>query len=73
MFGSIVGGIYGGLYRSRMENHSYRYRNEATLYYSELTARRDLQDRMAVAFGKGAFFWGLKLSIFTASFMYVSI
>lgn len=71
MVGSLIGGLYGGLYRSRMENHSYRYRNEATLYYSELAAKRELQDKMTLAFGKGAFFWGLRLSIFATTFVYV--
>lgn len=68
-FGMFVGGIIGGVFGLRMANMNFRENNEATLFHSNMDAKRKLQNESTVGFGKGAFRLGWRMGIFCWTFM----
>lgn len=69
--GAFIGACYGGLFQSRLANLNFRESNEATLYYSQRAAQRDLLDRTTIGFAQGAVKWGTRYAVFCFSFVYV--
>lgn len=69
--GGFIGGIYGGLLNSRIANFNFRESNEATLYYSQKAAKRELLDKTTIGFAQGFLKWGVRYAIFCFSFVYV--
>lgn len=68
--GMFIGAIYGGVLQSQLTNINYRESNEATLYTSNLDAKRKLQNETTVGFSKGALRWGWRTGLFCYSFVY---
>lgn len=69
--GGFIGGLYGGLLNSRIVNLRFRESNEATLYYSQKAAQRELLDKTTIGFAQGVVKWGIRYAIFCFSFVYV--
>ncbi|XP_055303828.1 RPII140-upstream gene protein-like isoform X2 [Sitodiplosis mosellana] len=70
--GGFIGAIYGGLLTSRIANLSFRESNEATVYYSQKAAARELLDKTTIGFAKGVVTWGARYSFFCFSFVGLS-
>lgn len=71
--GGFIGALYGGLLNSRIVNLNFRESNEATLYYSQKAAKRELLDKTTIGFAQGVLKWGVRYAIFCFSFVYVHI
>lgn len=67
--GMMIGGVIGGIFYSRVANINFRESNEATLFVTDLVAKRKLQDESTVGFGKGFFRLGWRVGIFCWSFV----
>ncbi|CAB0042760.1 unnamed protein product [Trichogramma brassicae] len=68
VFSYIVGGLYGGVMRSRETFIKFIENNEATQFRSHLDAKRQLSDKMFIALMKGANTWGPKVTFFTVTY-----
>ncbi|KAJ8945038.1 hypothetical protein NQ318_019033, partial [Aromia moschata] len=68
----FIGGIYGGVIQSRVAYMEFMQNNQATSFKDHLEAKKQLQDKVTLGFGKGAFKWGSRLGLFTTSF-YVEV
>ncbi|XP_072384294.1 complex I assembly factor TIMMDC1, mitochondrial [Diabrotica undecimpunctata] len=68
----FLGAIYGGVINSRQAYMEFMRSNEATSFKSHLDAKRKLQDAVTISFGKGAFKWGWRLTLFSTSFVAIS-
>lgn len=71
LFGTLVGALYGGVINSREAYISFLEKNQATAFKSHLDAKKQLQNQFTVNFAKGGFKWGIRLGLFTTSFMWV--
>lgn len=65
----FIGGIIGGVFQARVANMNFRESNEASLFESNLDAKRKLQNDSTIGFGKGAFRMGWRVGIFCYVFM----
>ncbi|XP_030761692.1 RPII140-upstream gene protein [Sitophilus oryzae] len=65
----FIGFIYGGVVLSRGAYMEFMRNNEATTFKTHLDAKRKLQDKVTIAFGKGAAKFGWRLTLFTTSFV----
>ncbi|KAG5889237.1 hypothetical protein JTB14_006373 [Gonioctena quinquepunctata] len=68
----FVGALYGGVVNSRVAYLEFMKNNEATSFKSHLDAKSKLQDKVTIGFGKGAFKWGWRLTLFCTSFAAIS-
>ncbi|XP_057657999.1 RPII140-upstream gene protein [Diorhabda carinulata] len=69
---SFIGAIYGGVINSRSAYLEFMRSNEATSFENHLDAKRKLQDAVTISFGKGAFKWGWRITLFSTTFVAVS-
>lgn len=67
--GMFIGGLIGGIFQSKISNLNFRDSNEATLFDSNMDAKRKLQNESTIGFGKGAFRMGWRCGIFCLSFV----
>ncbi|RZC42743.1 RPII140-upstream gene protein [Asbolus verrucosus] len=65
----FVGAMYGGIIHSRVAYMNFIKNNQATVYHDHLEAKKKLQDQVTKSFGKGAWKWGWRLSLFCTSFV----
>ncbi|XP_014228554.1 RPII140-upstream gene protein [Trichogramma pretiosum] len=72
VFSYIVGGLYGGVMKSREAFIKFIETNEATQFRSHLDAKRQLSDKMFIALMKGANTWGPKVTFFTVTYTVVT-
>ncbi|XP_018579112.1 RPII140-upstream gene protein [Anoplophora glabripennis] len=72
VFSLFIGGVYGGVINSRSAYLEFMQNNEATSFKSHLDAKQKLQDKVTISFGKGAFKWGWRLTLFCTSFVGIS-
>ncbi|KAJ8974028.1 hypothetical protein NQ317_001816 [Molorchus minor] len=68
----FIGALYGGVIHSRPAYMEFMRNNQATSFKNHLEAKRALQDKVTLSFGKGAFKWGWRLSLFSTSFVGIS-
>lgn len=69
-FVSFLGGaVYGGFLKSRQAYVDFMENNQATAFKSHFEAKKKLQDQVTINFAKGAFKWGWRLSLFSASYV----
>ncbi|XP_015180033.1 PREDICTED: RPII140-upstream gene protein [Polistes dominula] len=61
---TFIGMMVGGVAHSRGVAQQFIDNNEATRFYTQHDARRYLQDKVILAFGKGAFKFGWRLCVF---------
>lgn len=61
MWAMFAGGLHGGIRHANNQGYQHVERNEATLYDSNIAARRSLGDKMFLSFGKGFFAHGIKV------------
>ncbi|CAH1170376.1 unnamed protein product [Phaedon cochleariae] len=66
---TFIGGMYGGIINSRTAYLEFMKNNEATKFTTHLEAKQKLQDKVTISFGKGAFKWGWRLTLFCTSFV----
>lgn len=67
--GMIMGGLLGGIFQSKVANINFRDSNEATVFETQLDAKRKLQNESTVGFGKGFFRLGWRVGVFCWSFV----
>lgn len=67
--GATVGMIYGGFMNSRYSAENFKKANNATLFENANDARRKLQTKVVMDYGKGGLPFGLKLGTFCFLFM----
>nr|XP_023019952.1 RPII140-upstream gene protein [Leptinotarsa decemlineata] len=73
MAGSIfVGAAYGGLVGSRGAYQEFMQSQNALKFESHLEAKKMLQNKVTIAFGKSAFRWSWRLALFCTSFAAIS-
>ncbi|XP_045473399.1 RPII140-upstream gene protein [Harmonia axyridis] len=72
MVSGFAGLIYGGVMNSRTAYTDFMRHNTATSFSSHFEAKRKLQDAVTKSFGKGAWKWGWRVSLFTTSFVGIS-
>ncbi|KAF7282222.1 hypothetical protein GWI33_003022 [Rhynchophorus ferrugineus] len=65
----FIGGIYGGTINSKNAYMDFMRNNEATKFKHQFEAKRLLQDRVTIAFGKGAFKFGWRVTLFATTFV----
>nr|CAD7200377.1 unnamed protein product [Timema douglasi] len=70
--GTTLGVIMGGIYRSRNTYRNFIERNQATVFRDHLEAKKKLQDQVTINFGKGAFYWGWRLGLFTSTYVLIT-
>ncbi|KAJ8920116.1 hypothetical protein NQ315_011772 [Exocentrus adspersus] len=68
----FIGAMYGGVINSRSAYLEFMRTHEATSFKSHLDAKKKLQDAVTISFGKGAFKWGWRLTLFATSFVGIS-
>jgi len=64
----IVGVVYGGFLSSKVAFINFVERNDASSFASHLDAKKQLQDKVTIGFGRGAFMWGWRLAAFTGTY-----
>lgn len=67
--GMIIGGLIGGAFNSHVANINFRESNEATVFETNFSAKRKLQNESTVGFGKGFFRLGWRVGLFCWSFV----
>lgn len=70
---ALVGMIVGGVANTRGVAQQFIDNNEATRFYNHIDAKRSLQDKVTVAFSKGAFKFGWRLSVFCGVYEFIRI
>ncbi|XP_063922274.1 RPII140-upstream gene protein isoform X1 [Zophobas morio] len=68
----FVGALYGGVIHSRVAYMNFIKNNQATAFNDHLEAKKRLQDAVTKSFGKGAWKWAWRLSLFCSTFVGVS-
>lgn len=71
LFGFVFGGLHGGIRQAAIHGHRHIERNEATLYDSNIAARRSLGDKMHLSFGRGFLVHGFKVGFLIFTIVYV--
>ncbi|KAF4516796.1 hypothetical protein B566_EDAN004635 [Ephemera danica] len=72
MLGLFTGGCIGGFIHSRNAYLNFMETNQATAFTSHLEAKKKLQDKVTINFGKGAFKWGWRLGLFSSSYVLIT-
>ncbi|CAB3243878.1 unnamed protein product [Arctia plantaginis] len=68
MSGAFIGACLGGFVSSRVAYLDFIENNQATTFKSTAQAKKRLQDYVTIAFARGAYKWGWRLSFFTGIF-----
>nr|CAD7396951.1 unnamed protein product [Timema cristinae] len=71
-FGTTLGVIMGGWYRTKDTYLNFIERNQATVFRDHLDAKKKLQDQVTINFAKGAFYWGWRLGLFTSTYVLIT-
>lgn len=66
------GALYGGVLHSKSAYLEFFKYNQATVFKDHIEAKKRLQDKVTLGFGKGAFRWAWRLSLFTTSYVGIS-
>lgn len=69
---TLVGVVWGGIVKSRVEYMNFIERNHATKFSNMFEAKRKLQDTVTLSFARGAFQWGWRLGLFTGSYILIT-
>lgn len=69
---SFIGALYGGVMSSRTAYMDFVTNNQATMFRDHLEAKKKLQDKVTFSFGRGAFRWGWRLSLFSTVYITTS-
>ncbi|KAI4476967.1 hypothetical protein M0804_013147 [Polistes exclamans] len=70
---ALVGIIVGGVTNTRGVAQQFIDNNEATRFYNHMDAKRSLQDKVTIAFAKGAYKFGWRLSVFCGLYEFIRI
>ncbi|XP_065156145.1 RPII140-upstream gene protein isoform X2 [Atheta coriaria] len=65
----FIAGLYGGVMSSKTAYLEFFQNNQATTFKNHFEAKRILQDKVTVAFGKGAFRLGWRVTVFSTSYV----
>ncbi|KAF2365856.1 Mitochondrial inner membrane translocase subunit Tim17/Tim22/Tim23/peroxisomal protein PMP24 [Trinorchestia longiramus] len=68
----LFGTMFGGITHAQDALHKFLRTNQATAFENPHIARRLLFDRVFLGFGKGAWMWGWRLTLFSGSFLFIS-
>jgi hypothetical protein len=68
----FVGGVYGGIQNSKGAYMNFIQNNQATAFHDHIEAKKKLQDAVTKSFGRGAFKWAWRLSLFCTTFAGIS-
>ncbi|XP_050730545.1 RPII140-upstream gene protein-like [Eriocheir sinensis] len=69
LMGVLTGTLIGGTIHSRESYLTFLERNQGTAFQNVFEAQKELQNKVTVGFGRGAFIWGWRLGLFCSTFM----
>ncbi|XP_045607351.1 RPII140-upstream gene protein [Procambarus clarkii] len=70
MLGVFTGSIIGGTIHSKESFVTFIERNQGTAFRSNFEAQKELQNKVTLGFGRGAWMWGWRIGLFTGSFVF---
>ncbi|XP_077284990.1 RPII140-upstream gene protein [Arctopsyche grandis] len=71
-YAAFFGGAYGGFIESRSAYIKFMEKNNATIYDNMYQAKKKIHDTVALSFGRGAWKWGWRMTLFTSTYTVVS-